>query len=134
MMFAEPRISPNGDRYVLIEFGDDSGLRLNLRARGFSEALDKADIPGVLESNPGFNSVLVEYDSRRIDYRDLIREAMALAQDVGIPTEVESRLVHFPTHYLDPWTRACIDEYRKTIKERPYDPELIVAENRLSGL
>lgn len=134
MRYQKPRIMPNGDRYLLMEFGDDSGLRLNLQARGFARALDEAAIPGVLETNPGFNSVLVEYDSRRISFGDLAREAMALAEDVGTPNEVESRLVHFPTHYLDPWTRACIDDYRRTIKQRPYDPEMIVAENRLSSV
>ena len=134
MKYEEPLVAPNGDRFILIEFGDDGGLRLNLQARGFARAVDEARIPGVIETNPGFNSVLIEYDWQRIAYDDLVREALALANAIGTPDEIESRLVHVPTLYLDPWTRACMEEYHRTIKERPYDPEFIVAENGLSGL
>jgi urea carboxylase len=132
--FPEPVIAPNGDRFVLIEFGDDSGLRLNLQARGFAQAVDDAKIPGIIETNPGFNSVLVEYDWRQISYDDLVREALALADDIGTPDEIESRLIHIPTLYLDPWTRECMEEYHRTIKVRPYDPEFIVAENGLADV
>ena len=114
MRYEEPLVAPNGDRFVLIEFGDDGGLRLNLQARGFAKAVDEARIPGVIETNPGFNSVLIEYDWHRIAYDDLVREALALADAVGTPDEIESRLVHVPTLYLD--------------------PEFIVEENGLSGV
>ena len=134
MKFPEPVIAPNGDRFVLIEFGDDSGLRLNLQARGFAQAVNEAKIPGIIETNPGFNSVLLEYDWRQISYDELVREALALADEVGTPDEIESRLIHFPTLYLDPWTRECMEDYHRNIKERPYDPEFIVSENGLSDV
>ena len=85
MRYEEPLVAPNGDRFILIEFGDDGGLRLNLQARGFAKAVDEARIPGVIETNPGFNSVLIEYDWQRIGYDDLVREALALADAVGTP-------------------------------------------------
>jgi allophanate hydrolase subunit 1 len=45
--------------------------------------------------------------------------------------ELDSRLIYVESLYLDPWTKACIDDYSAKITPKEYDP-LYVA--RLNGL
>ena len=62
MIYPEPRFLPGGDRYVLIEFGDEMNLELNFMAQGLADAIDQHKIGWVVETAPCFASMLVHYD------------------------------------------------------------------------
>ena len=62
MIYEEPRFLPGGDRYVLIEFGDEMNLELNFMAQGLAERIDQHKIGWVVETAPCFASMLVHYD------------------------------------------------------------------------
>ena len=42
MIYSEPRFLPGGDRYVLIEFGNEMNLELNFIAQGLATAIAAA--------------------------------------------------------------------------------------------
>ena len=44
MIYPEPRFLPGGDRYVLIEFGDEMNLELKFMAQGLADAIDQHKI------------------------------------------------------------------------------------------
>ncbi len=134
MIYEQPRFSPGGDRYLLIEFGDEMNLDLNFMAQGLAAALDDDPIDGIIETAPAFASILVHYEPERIGYDDLERELGRLiaAQGPSDDIEMDSRLFYFPTLYLDPWSRECIDDYRQKINpDKEHDPEFVA---RINGL
>jgi allophanate hydrolase subunit 1 len=135
VIFAEPRYKPSGDRYLLVQFGDDASLRLNFMALGLDAALKASGTAGIVDTVACYNSLLVEYEPERIAFADLQRELARLVDGLGDPSKlvIESRLLHLPAMYCDPWTKACIEDYRKNIAERPYDPDLVAEANGLEG-
>jgi KipI family sensor histidine kinase inhibitor len=133
MIFPSPRFSPSGDRYLLVQFGDDATLALNFMALGLDAALRRSGTRGIVDSVTAYNSLLVEYDADAISYADLQRELARLIDGLG-PMDglvIESRLLHLPVMYADPWTKACIEDYRRSISDRPYDPDYVAGLNGL---
>ena len=117
MIYETPTFSPGGDRYMLIEFGDEMNLDLNFLGQGLEEALDGGTIPGVIETAPCFATTLIHYEPEIIAYVDLKQEVSRLIDSLGPSEDIEmdSRLFYFQTLYLDPWSKECINDYREKI-------------------
>ena len=47
--------------------------------------------------------------------------------------ELDSRLFYVPILYFDPWTEACVNDYRAKVADKVQDPELLCQLNSLSG-
>ncbi len=133
MIYDTPRILPGGDTFVLVQFGDDASLDLNFLALGLTAALREAAPPGVVDTNPSYNSLVVEYEPDVIGAADLERLLRAMIDDLGSieALELQSRLAYLPVMYLDPWTKACVEDYSAKIKPREYDPDFVA---RINGL
>ncbi|MBO0661422.1 carboxyltransferase domain-containing protein [Jiella sp. MQZ9-1] len=136
MIYDQPRFMPAGDRYVLIEFGNEMNLDLNFLAQGLATAAANAEIGGVIETAPCFASLLVHYEPTQIGYDDVVREFLQLSAALGSSEdiELESRLFYLPALYLDPWTKACVDDYCAKIAKKAPDAELVVQENGLDNV
>lgn len=137
MVYDTPKCSPGGDRFMLIEFGDELTLELNFFSQGLAQATAEQKIKGVIETAPCFSSLLVHYEPDEILYDELEREMLRLAATVGAgdDVEVESRLLYIPAVYLDPWTEAAMAEYREKINpDKKPDPEFIAELNGLDDV
>ena len=137
MVYDVPKCSPGGDRFMLIEFGDELTLELNFFSQGLARATAEQNVKGIIETAPCFSSLLVHYEPDLIDYADLEREMLALAATIGAAddVEVDSRLLYLPAVYLDPWTTAAMAEYREKINpDKKPDPEFITELNGLSDV
>ena len=133
MRFDEARFLPGGDHFILVQFGDDGSIDLNFLALGLTAALKADQTRGVVDTNPSYNSLVVEYDSDDISYGDLQAELERLIGGLGSVEELEldSRLAYLPVMYLDPWTRDCVADYSEKISPREYDPDFVA---RVNGL
>jgi len=133
MIYDEPRFLPGGDRYMLIEFGNEMNLELNFMAQGLATAIGAQRIGGVIETAPCFASMLIHYEPDDITFADLSREMQRLIESIGSSSglELRSRLFYFPTVYLDPWTRECVADYIAKITSKKTDPEYIAELNGL---
>lgn len=134
MIYATPKIRPAGDRYMLVEFGDEMNLDLNFAGHALASDLTAEAFPGVIETAPGFASAIVHYEPEIIGYNELALIVERLNESAGMKDDIEldSRLFYLPTLYLDPWSKECTDDYRvKLNPAKEPDPELIV---RLSNL
>ena len=133
MIYDEPRFLPGGDTFVLVQFGDDARIDLNFMALGLTSALCEDRTTGVIDTNPSYNSVVVEYDPDLIGLDDLERELRRLIEGLGSveDLELESRLAYLPVMYRDPWTKACVEDYAQRIAPRDDDPEFVA---RINGL
>ncbi|TPI13853.1 carboxyltransferase domain-containing protein [Mesorhizobium sp. B4-1-1] len=136
MIYERPKFLPAGDRYLLIEFGNEMNLDLNFMAQGLATAAAAANVAGVIETAPCFASLLVHYEPTRIGYDDVVREFSRLATSLGPSQDIElaSRIFYLPALYLDPWTKACVDDYCAKIAKKVPDPELLVRENGLEDV
>lgn len=136
MIYDEPRFLAGGDRYVLIEFGNEMNLELNFMAQGLAGAIDEHKTKGVVETAPCFASMLVHYEPEEISFDDLQREMMRLIDSLGPSDDLvlDSRLFCFPTVYLDPWTKECVADYIEKIAAKTPDPEYITELNGLSDV
>lgn len=133
MIYDEPKVLTGGDRYVTVEFGNELTLDLNFMAQGLAKALVEQKVAGVIETVPCFASLLVHYEPERIRHPDLVRELLRLASQLGSIENVvlDSRLHYIEALYLDPWTKACIDDYSAKITPKEYDPAFVA---RINGL
>jgi KipI family sensor histidine kinase inhibitor len=133
MIYSEPKFLPGGDRFVLIEFGNEMNLELNFMAQGLATAIVEQKTKGIIETAPCFASLLVHYDPDQISFKELQKEMMALIRALGPSDDIvlDSRLFYLPTMYRDPWTRACVEDYCNKITKKELDPEFIA---RINGL
>jgi urea carboxylase len=134
MIYDIPRILPGGDRYALIEFGDEMNLELNFLGQNLAGAIAEHKLEGVIETAACYASMLVHYEPEDIAFDDLKTEILTLIAALGPDEEIEldSRLFAIPALYLDPWTRAAIDDYRAKINpDKEYDADFIA---RINGL
>lgn len=137
MIYDTPKVSPGGDRCMLIEFGDELTLELNFFSQALARATKEQKLKGVVETAPCFSSLLVHYDPDVISFGNLTTELLALAKSVGRAgdVEVDSRLLYFPAVYLDPWTAEAMREYREKINpDKEPDPEFIAHLNGLDDV
>lgn len=136
MKYVEPRFLPAGDRYMLIEFGDEMNLDLNFLAQGLAAAVAEQKVRGVVETAPCFASLLVHYEPDLIGFGDLRAELLRVAGSLGPSDDLvlQSRLFYLPALYLDPWTKACVDDYCAKITPKTWDPQLIVDLNGLEDV
>lgn len=137
MVYDTPKCSPGGDRFMLIEFGDELTLELNFFSQSLARATAEEKIAGVVETAPCFSSLLIHYEPDDIGFADLQREMLRLAKTIaaGGDVEVDSRLLYLPAVYLDPWTAAAMAEYREKINpDKDPDPQFIADLNGLEDV
>lgn len=136
MIYDEPRFLPGGDRFVLVELGNEMSLDLNFVAHGLAHAIAAERVTGVIETAPAYASLLVHYDPYEVSFDRLTEEVGALARSLGSSDTMtlESRLFYFPTAYLDPWSAQAVDRYIAEVAEKTRDPELLVASNGLGDV
>ena len=135
MIYQQPKFLPGGDRFVLLEFGNEMNLELNFTAQGLATAIGQEGVKGVVETAPCFASLLVHYEPDLIGRKDLERELSRMLGDLG-PTdnlELDSRIFYFPAVYRDPWTKACVEDYVAKVAKKEPDPEFVARLNGLDG-
>ena len=78
MRFDEVKFLLGGDQFIMVQFGDDGSIDLNFLALGLTAALKQDQTRGVIDINPSYNSLVVEYESDEISYVDLKTELVRL--------------------------------------------------------
>jgi len=135
MIYDEPRFSPGGDRYILIEFGDEMNLELNFMGQALAALIESEKPKGIVETAPCFASTLIHYDPAILNFSDAVALLKAMLANLGPSTNIEinSRLFYIPAVYLDPWSQACVEDYTAKINpDKTPDPEFVVELNGLT--
>ncbi len=136
MIYERPAFHPGGDRIIEMYLGDEMSFDLNFLVHSLAARIREAEIRGVIELIPELASMQVSYDPDLISYDDLVRELINLFETLGSleNLELDSRIYYVPILYFDPWTHACVDDYRAKIADKEWDGDLMVRVNGLSGL
>lgn len=136
MIYPEPKLSAGGDQFILAEFGNEMTLSLNFLVRSFNDYLKQSHIPGVIETVPSIASCMIHYDPKQIQFNALKKKIQQCFYSLGNSpsTSISSRLFYIPILYFDPWSKACIEDYDKTINPKTIqDPDYIVQLNQLEN-
>jgi inhibitor of KinA len=88
-----------GDRGISVEFGNSLDEEINRKVQKMMHALEKARIPGVVETNPTIRSLFVYYDPFRIGVEELIREMRSIERQMADIVLPPSRLFEIPVLY-----------------------------------
>jgi urea carboxylase len=109
-----------GDRAVLVEYGEmEFDLTLNFFMLGVDAALQATPPEGLVETAPGFRSILVSYDPFTLATADLVahldRVHDSLQDEHGMT--IPSRLVHMPIAFDDSTSRDAVERYIRTIRK-----------------
>jgi urea carboxylase len=124
-----------GDRFVLLELAQRMTLEDNLRAIRLADLLLEQKMTGLIETLPMFVTVLVHYDSTVLSPRHLFDAVRSLWSRIAVEDDIviPSRLIEIPVHYLDPWTKECVEDYRRAISPIEDNPAFVARINGMTG-
>jgi allophanate hydrolase subunit 1 len=105
---------------VQVEYGDmEFDLALNFFVLAVDDALRHDRPDGLIETAPGFRSILVTYEPSVISAATLLAHLQrvhgGLESERGI--EIPSRIVHLPLAFDDSQTRAAVERYAHSIRK-----------------
>jgi KipI family sensor histidine kinase inhibitor len=75
-----PRLLPNGDAAVSVEFGDSIDTKVNASVLAFDLAVQQAGMPGVIETVPTYRALMVHLDPLTADHSKLFDALLQLAR------------------------------------------------------
>jgi KipI family sensor histidine kinase inhibitor len=103
MIYEQPRFLYSGDQYLTLEIGDEMTLKANFKVIGLDQAIKEAKVKGVIETLPGWRSMLLSYDQLEIHIEDLISELKNIVERIPEVTQIASRLITLPVKYGGAW-------------------------------
>lgn len=103
MIYESTRYLYSGDQFLTIEIADEMSLKANFKVIGIDRAIKQAEITGVIETLPGWRSILLHYDSLQIRTADLISQIKKAIEKVPEVAEVPSRFIELPVKYKGRW-------------------------------
>jgi urea carboxylase len=108
-----------GERAVLVEYGEmEFDLALNFLVLAAKDALDEQAPAGLVETAPGFRSMLVSYDPFALSSTDLLDHLRSVHDSLGPERgiTIPSRVVHLPVAFDDSQTQAAVERYIHSIR------------------
>ncbi len=127
-----------GDDYLLVEFGDlVLDINLRFRVHALMQAIEQAQLKGVIDLTPGIRSLQLHFDHRQLPATRLVAlidelmSKLPSVDDIVVP----SRIVHLPLAWNDAQTRLAIQKYQTTVRpDAPWCPSNIEFIQRINGL
>jgi KipI family sensor histidine kinase inhibitor len=114
-----PRLLPSGDAAITVEFARNIDDAANQRVLALDRRLAGEPIEGITETVPTYRSLLVHYDSAKIDFEALSRKLAELSL-APVPTVENARRWRIPVAYggehgID------LEDFAKTLRIPPDD-------------
>lgn len=117
---SEVRYLVAGDSAVCVEFGNEISPEINKKIRAFKIAVEKSDIPGIVETVPTYRSLLVHYHPEVIGFKELTEKfdkLMGSLSSIPIPPPT---VIEIPVLYggeMGPDIENVAEHNHKTVEE-----------------
>lgn len=98
-MYDKPRFLPAGDQALVVELGNAIDPDLNRRVNNLMRAVEKTDVPGILDLVPTYRSLLVYYDPMEMSAAELEAILAGTESSVDEASLEKPRIVNLPTLY-----------------------------------
>jgi KipI family sensor histidine kinase inhibitor len=86
-----PRVLPNGDAALTVEFGRSLDETINRTVLAFDQVIAAMPIDGITETVPTYRSLLVHYDPLAVSYAALREHLLRLASQPLVPVATTRR-------------------------------------------
>src|SRR5437588_2104734 len=109
-----------GDRGLLVEYGEmEFDLTLYFFMLGVDAALRASPPDGLVETAPGFRSILVVYEPGVLPVADLVDHLRSVHDSLQVERgmTIPSRVVHMPIAFDDSTSREAVERYIRTIRK-----------------
>nr|WP_320011949.1 urea carboxylase [uncultured Desulfobulbus sp.] len=127
-----------GDKYLLLEYGAlELDLRLRLHVHALMLALEKRQVPGIIDITPGIRSLQLHYDNRLLALSKLLELLEELEEEItGFEDwDIPARVVSLPLSWDDAATHTAIDKYMQSVRpDAPWCPSNIEFIRRINSL
>ena len=91
-------IVPAGDSALLVTFGEDIQLSINHKVHALAQEIERQGIAGLIETVPGYATLLVHYDPLTVHYQQLANRLHILSETASF-SSTSLRTVEIPVHY-----------------------------------
>ncbi|MGI6704813.1 MAG: 5-oxoprolinase subunit PxpB [Clostridia bacterium] len=98
-MYQKTKYLAVGDQYILVEFGNVISLDIHKKVRGLFLVLQEQLGDELVEVIPTYRSLLVHYDSLRIDGDEMLEQIKALEDNLGEMALPAPRIYRIPVRY-----------------------------------
>ncbi len=98
-MQSELRILPCGDTGISVEFGSSIDPAINARVRRLFSVLKSGNHPGILDLNPTYRSLFIQYDPWECSFESLVQTIEECIQSSIEPVENAGAVVEIPVCY-----------------------------------
>ena len=88
-----------GDTSLTVEFGNEINEAINHDIRAYKIALEKAELPGIVELVPTYRSLMVHYDPAVLSYQELRDRLEKLLGDMAEIEIPPSPVLEIPVLY-----------------------------------
>ena len=117
---SEVRYLVAGDSAVCVEFGNEISPEINKKIRAFKIAVEKSDIPGIVETVPTYRSLLVHYHPEVIGFKALTEKfdkLMGALASIPIPPPTVSESPVLYGGEMGPDIENVAEHNHKTVEE-----------------
>ena len=117
---SEVRYLVAGDSAVCVEFGNEISPEINKKIRAFKIAVEKSDIPGIVETVPTYRSLLVHYHPEVIGFQALTEEfdkLMGSLSSIPIPPPTVIEIPDFYGGEMGADIENVAEHNHKTVEE-----------------
>ncbi|MEK3916906.1 5-oxoprolinase subunit PxpB [Paenibacillus sp. FSL H7-0331] len=94
-----PAYLPLGDQVVLLQFGQEVSMELNLYIHQYVQVVQAARIKGIRQVVASFCSISISYDPNLIRYRQLVTELQQMDTTKLDSVGPKGRVLHIPVVY-----------------------------------
>lgn len=98
-MRSEPRILLCGDTGISVEFGDSIDPAINARVRRLFSVLKSKNQPGILDLNPTYRSLFIQYDPWVCSFERLLQTVDECVESGAEPVEATGEVKEIPVCY-----------------------------------
>ena len=117
---SEVRYLVAGDSAVCVEFGNEISPEINKKIRAFKIAVEKSDIPGIVETVPTYRSLLVHYHPEVIGFKALTEKFYKLMGSLSSIPIPPPTVIEIPVLYggeMGPDIENVAEHNHKTVEE-----------------
>ncbi|KAF4001401.1 urea carboxylase [Saccharomyces cerevisiae] len=108
-----------GDRYVLVEYGDNEmNFNISYRIECLISLVKNNKTVGIVEMSQGVRSVLIEFDGYKVTQKELLKVLVAYETEIQFDENwnITSNIIRLPMAFEDSKTLACVQRYQETIR------------------
>lgn len=106
MLYDKPIFKATGDEYLLMTIGTGMGIDVNSRVIEFNNrlkiAIEDFELDGIIDTIPGWCSIVVYYDFIAISYVELQGFLLDIYESMGEIITIKSRIIEIPVLYGTP--------------------------------